>query len=348
MRVLQVMASGLHGGAELFYEDLVPALARAGLDQAGVIRRYPTRAAKLEAAGCRVSMLRFGGPLDLLTPFRLNAIARAEQPDLIMGWMNRACRILPTARAEGAHRKNKWSTVGRLGGYYDLKYYRRCRDLICNTPDICDHVIRGGWPASRVHYIPNFCPVRDEPAIDRAALGGANAAVLLILARLQPVKGIDVALRAMSSIKNAVLWIAGDGPEERRLQNLAADLALGERVRFLGWRDDRSALLRAADLCLVPSRFEPFGNVVLNAWSHGVPLVAAASEGPGYLVRDGEDGLVVPVDDAAALAAVVNTALGDQALRRRLVDGGFGRTAAEFSETTVVGRYLEVYRAILG
>src|SRR5437868_4185879 len=105
------MASGLHGGAELFYEDLVPALSRAGLDQACVIRPYPTRAAKLGAAGCRVTMLPFGGPLDLMSTYRLGAVARAEKPAVIMGWMNRACRSLP---------KGPWVNVGRLGGYYDL------------------------------------------------------------------------------------------------------------------------------------------------------------------------------------------------------------------------------------
>src|SRR6185436_14940789 len=166
MRVLQVMASGLHGGAELFYEDLVPALARAGTEQVGVIRPYPERAAKLQAAGCRATMLKFGGPLDIVTRFKLAKIAKAEQPDIAMGWMNRACNDLP---------KGPWVNVGRLGGYYDLKYYRRCSQLICNTPHIADYVVREGRHADSVHYVPNFCPVRDEAPVDREALGGAGA-----------------------------------------------------------------------------------------------------------------------------------------------------------------------------
>ncbi len=338
MRVLQVMASGRHGGAELFYEDLVPALARAGTEQVGVIRPYPDRAAILANAGCRVTMLTFGGPLDLVTRFKLGRIAKRERPDIVMGWMNRACNDLPAG---------PWVNAGRLGGYYDLKYYRRCAQLICNTPDICDYVVREGRKADTVHYIPNFCPVRDEPAVDRALLGGENAPVLLILARLHPAKGIDVALHALKDIKDAVLWVAGEGPAEGKLKRLAADLGLGNRVRFLGWRDDRSALLKAADVCLLPSRTEPFGNVVLNAWSHGVPLVASMSQGPGKLVRDGEDGLLVPTDDPVALAAQANALLGDRALAKRLVAGGRQRTAAEFSESAVVARYLAVYRAFL-
>src|SRR5208337_2463289 len=113
----------------------------------------------------------------------------------------------------------------------------------------------------------------------------AGTPVLLVLARLQPAKGIDTAIRALAHIPDAVLWIAGDGPLLRDLQALADEVGVSSRVRFLGWRDDRSALLRAASLVLVPSRHEPFGNVVVNAWAHGVPLVATHSEGPGYLVR---------------------------------------------------------------
>ena len=116
LRVLQVMASGVHGGAEVFFEDLVPALQRAGIDQACVIRPYPARAALLEKAGCRVDMLRFGGPLDVHTPWKLRRLAAAEKPEAILGWMNRACRMLPVG---------PWVNIGRLGGYYDLKYYRK-------------------------------------------------------------------------------------------------------------------------------------------------------------------------------------------------------------------------------
>lgn len=338
MHVLQVLAGGLHGGAERFYEDLVVGLAKADVDQACAIRPFPMRAARLSAAGCRVTQLMFGGFLDIVTRVRLAKLAKLENPDVILGWMNRACHILP---------EGPWVNVGRLGGYYSLKYYRRCHHLVCNTPDIADYVVREGWPAARTHYIPNFTPVEDGPAVDRAGVETpAGAKVLLILARLHKVKGVDVALRALPSIPGAVLWIAGDGMLEGSLRRLAADLGVVDRVRFLGWRDDRSALLKAADVCLVPSRYEPFGNVVVNAWAHGVPLVAAASQGPGFLVRDGEDGLKVPVDDAAALAAATNAVLHDAALAARLRAGGLERVRKEFSEEAVVRQYVELLSAV--
>lgn len=339
MRVLQVMASGVHGGAEVFYEDLVQALARAGVAQSCVIRPYPQRAAILQAAGCPVRMLPFGPPFDLITPWKLARFAAAEKPDVVLGWMNRACRILP---------KGSWVNVGRLGGYYNLKYYRRCAHLICNTPDIAAYVVRAGFAAARVHYIPNFCPVAPGSAADRAALETpAGAKVLLILARLHEAKGIDTALGALKDIPDAILWIAGEGPRESQLKGLAADLGVKDRVRFLGWRDDRSALLRAADVCLVPSRFEPFGNVVVNAWAHDVPVVACASQGPDFLIEDGANGLKVPIDDTPALAAAVRGLLADASLAGKLVAGGRARVAAAFSEAAVVGRYREVLASVL-
>ncbi len=336
------MASGLHGGAELFFEDLLPALGQAGLTpritQSAVIRRYPTRAAKLAAAGIPSQMLRFGGPFDLVSPWKLQAHARAFKPDIVMGWMNRACASLP---------EGPWINVGRLGGYYDLKYYRRCRVFICNTPDIADYVVRQGKPASAVHYIPNFCAVAPGPAIHpdmiRTPVG---APILLVLARLQPQKGIDTAIRALAEIPEAVMWIAGDGLLEAPLRKLAQESRVADRVRFLGWRDDRSALLKAATAVLVPSRHEPFGNVVVNAWAHGVPLVATRSEGPGYLVRDGEDGLLVPVDDPHALAEAARRVIADRALAQHLIAEGTIRAAAEFSEAAVVGRYLEIFQSL--
>ena len=335
MRLLQVMAGGANGGAERFFEDLAGAFGRAGIEQACAIRGYPERIKALSGAECEIIHLPFAGPFDVLTPWKLRRLAKAWRPQVVLGWMNRACRALPTG---------PWVNIGRLGGYYNLKYYRRCDHLVCNTPDIREHVIREGWPEDRAHYIPNFCSVDPAPATDRAALQTPqDAKVLLILARLEAVKGIDVAIRALASIPGAFLWVAGSGTLEKELKELAALCGVQDRVRFLGWRNDRSSLLKAADVCLVPSRYEPFGNVVLNAWAHEVPLIAASSQGPRFLIRGGEDGLVVPTDDPSALAEAVIQLLKTPDLAASLVMRGADRVDNEFSEIEVVRRYRELF-----
>jgi glycosyltransferase involved in cell wall biosynthesis len=115
------------------------------------------------------------------------------------------------------------------------------------------------------------------------------------------------------------------------------------RVRFLGWREDASSLYRAADLCLFPSRFEPLGNVVIQAWAHGLPVVAAASQGPKDLIRTEEDGLLVAIDDHEGLSAAAARLIADRALGRRMAEAGAARLAAEFS----VGRIIDQWRELL-
>jgi glycosyltransferase involved in cell wall biosynthesis len=163
------------------------------------------------------------------------------------------------------------------------------------------------------------------------------------MGRLHPSKAHDVSLRALAQIPDAWLWIAGAGPLEAELRALAAELGVADRVRWLGWRDDASALYRAADLCVFPSRFEPLGNVVIQAWAHGLPIVAAASQGPGVLIRDGRDGRLVPVDDPGALAATVRSLLPDPAELNRLAAGGQIRVAGEFSKAAVVAQWRELF-----
>ena len=124
MKVLQVMAGAAHGGAETFFVALVSALARAGLEQHAVIRTHAERATKLRAATVPVTELRFGGKLDFLTPLALKREVVAFRPDIAVTWMSRASEKL---------RPGPFVHVARLGGYYDLKHYRHCDHLVCNT-----------------------------------------------------------------------------------------------------------------------------------------------------------------------------------------------------------------------
>jgi glycosyltransferase involved in cell wall biosynthesis len=100
-----------------------------------------------------------------------------------------------------------------------------------------------------------------------------------------------------------------------------------------------AALLAAADMLVSSSRHEPLGNVVIEAWAAGVPVVAAASEGPSVLIRDGDTGFLVPPENADALAAAMQRLAGDRALRTRLAEAGRAAWAAEFSEARVVALY---------
>src|SRR5579883_1955307 len=132
------------------------------------------------------------------------------------------------------------------------------------------------------------------------------------------------------------------------LQRQAYDLNLSDRVSFLGWREDVSALLAQADFLVCPSLHEPLGNVVIEAWSAGVPVVATMSDGPAQLITHDVDGLLValpgqPGGGVPALAAAMTRLSRDRQLRQRLAQAGRRAYEAEFTETAVVARYRRLF-----
>lgn len=335
MSILHLLGSSADGGAETYFVDLTTALGRAGVATTCAVRAHPGRELALAQHGIVARRLSFGGPLDIFSRLSAAAFARRTNASALVAWMNRAARHTPAGR---------WKRIGRLGGYYKLRNYAGFDMLVANTRDIAAWIIGQGWPPEKVRYIPNFAAAKDSVAQDRAALDTpSDAPLLLALGRLHKVKAHDIALEALAQIPGAYLWIAGTGPLEAELRALAQTLGVADRVRFLGWREDAGALYTAADLCLFPSRYEPLGNVVIQAWAHGLPVVAAASKGPAALIVDGEDGLLVPVDDAPALAVAAKRLLANPALRQSMVEAGGRRVGQEFSEAAVVAQWQALF-----
>ena len=335
---LHLLGSSGEGGAETYFVDLVSALKAAGLPTQAAIRTNAGRETALVRAGVETEVLPFGGPFDFSTRRRVGRTAQAAGAGVLVAWMSRAARHAPAG---------PWRRIGRLGGYYDLKYYRGFDRLVGNTRDICDWIVGQGWPAERVSYIPNFAEAGGAAAVSRASLDTPEGVPLLLgMGRLHPSKAHDVSLAALKQIPDAWLWIAGSGPLESELKAKASELGVADRVRFLGWRNDADALYRAADVCVFPSRYEPLGNTVIQAWANGLPVVAAASKGPASLIHDGEDGRLTPIDDVDAFASAVRDLIADASLRRSFADAGRARVGAEFSRDAVVAQWRDLFTAL--
>lgn len=326
------MAGSPAGGAELFYERLTVALHQAGDSVLAVIRRDQGRAGRLREAGLVPIELPFGGPFDFTTRLLLGRALRRFAPEVAVAWMNRAARFSPVG---------PWKLVGRLGGYYDLRYYRRCDHLVGNTRGIAAWIAAQGWPARRVHHLPNFTPdFRGATPVSKASLGVPDdAKLVLALGRLHVNKAFDVLIRALPLLPGAHAVIAGEGPERAALEALARQEGVADRIHLPGWRADTGALLAAADMLACPSRIEPLGNVVLEAWSANRPVVAAAADGPTELIRTGQDGVLVPIEDAAALADGIRHALEDRVHATALAAAGRARFEAEFAERPVLAQW---------
>lgn len=340
MSLVQVLGSSANGGAEAYFVALTGAFRNAAMKQAAAIRPHEARELALQAMKVPTRLLPFSKPFDFSTSPGIAALARQQDAKIILAWMNRAASLTPAG---------PWKRIGRLGGYYKLKNYRGFDALVGNTQDIVDWMVREGWPRERAHYIPNFAAAGEGAKLNRAEFNTPEGVPLLLgMGRLHPNKAHDVSIRALTLLPDAYLWIAGDGEEEAKLKALAEELGVAIRVRFLGWRDDAPALYRTADVVVFPSRFEPLGNVVIQAWAHGAPVVAAASAGPASLITDGHDAYLVPLEDHAALAERVRTILTDPLRRTALIASGLRRVEDKFSEKTIVAQWRALFDKLGG
>jgi glycosyltransferase involved in cell wall biosynthesis len=339
MRILHIMASRANGGAETYSADLMASLQAAGVEQVAVLPRASIHYDRLAASGVPLASEVLDSWFGPMRRRKLAALVDSFQPDLVHCWMRRAASLVPPVPIP---------VIGWFGGYYDPAHFRRCTHFVGVSPGIVEHMIERGVPSAKAHYVPTFPTIEAGPPIDRAGLATpAGATVLLTLSRLHEKKGLDVLLAALAELPGCIAWIAGDGPLEADLKALAAKLGVADRVRFLGWRTDRGALLAAADICVLPSRWEPFGTVMLEAWAADTPLVAAASQGPAVLIADGVNGLLVPVDDAPALATAIRRLLDNSALKARLIEQGRADYQKGFTREAVTRRMIALYTEII-
>ena len=339
--VAQVLAGAEQGGAENFFVRLVQGLEESHkVNQKAFIRNHQQRIDALRAGNVAVEGFRFGGKLSVIDRLKYRAALKQFHPDIVMTWMNRASGLTP---------KGDYQLVCRLGHYYNLKYYRHADYWVGISKGICDHLVNGGMPADRVFHIPNFA---DESLVEPLPRNSFNTPmgvpVLLAAGRLHVNKGFDVLLQSLRNIPEAILWLAGSGPEDGPLKKLCNELGLQDRVRFLGWRNDVTALMKTVDIFICPSRYEGLGSIVMESWAHGCPIIATASEGPGEVIEHGKTGILTPVDDARSLADAVMELLGDLHERHRLVENANRHYEAYYSRKVIVDKYNELYLTIIG
>ena len=339
-KVAQVLAGAVQGGAENFFVRLVKGLHASGnIEQKAFIRNHPHRAAELLSAGLEVSGFRFGQRLNFFDRYRYLKALNEFSPDLVLTWMNRASGQTP---------KGSYKLVCRLGHYYNLKYYRHADFWIGISKGICDYLVQGGMPADKVFHIPNFADETPVSPLPRDSFATPiDAPLILAAGRLHTNKGFDVLLKALVDIPEAVLWLAGSGPEEGALKRLCSELRLENRVRFLGWRTDVTALMKTADLFVCPSRHEGLGSIVMEAWAHGCPIVATASQGPGELIEDGETGLLTPVDNVVSLAAAIRSILQNRQLPASLTDKGRLEYREKYSCQVIINQYEDLFGTLM-
>jgi glycosyltransferase involved in cell wall biosynthesis/GT2 family glycosyltransferase len=207
-------------------------------------------------------------------------------------------------------------------------------------------------PADRVDLLHNAvaAPLGDQARADplrRALLGDSGAALVLCVARLDGHKGLHTLVRAATHVPNAVVAIAGEGPERPRLEGEIHQHGVVGRVRLLGHRTDVPDLLTACDVFVLPSQVEGLPLALLEAMSAGKPVIATDIGGNREVVQHEHTGLLVPSDDVDALAAAMTRVLREPETASRMAREGQGLVRREFAADTLSQHLDAHYESVL-
>jgi glycosyltransferase involved in cell wall biosynthesis len=337
-----MLASG-DGGAETFFEKLAIAFEQRGIRQILVIQPHQAREMKLRAAGCDVRVVRLNGWRKHLARWQIARIVRETGSNVVLGWMSRGAAAVPDIPGV--------AKLARVGGYYKGKYFRRFDKVVVNAPQLIGHLEAGGVSREKLQLIPNFAEALSEHAFDvnevRQRFGiGENHFVAASIGRLHQVKGHDLAIRVVARIPQLYLLIAGEGSEREALHQLAEELGVKDRVYFLGWHREMGEVFTAADIILFPTRSEPFGNVVVEAWREQVPIISSDIEGPAWLIDDGVNGLLCEADNGDMFETAVRRLMDSPTLRQKLVSAGLRKLETSFSADAVVQAYQQLFNEV--
>jgi glycosyltransferase involved in cell wall biosynthesis len=362
-RILHIIPTLDRAGAEKQMTLLVCGLPRERFDvSVCALSRGGPYVDELRRAGVEVTVIGKRWRLDPAAYVRLKRHVAALRPDIVHTWLfaanayGRAAALacgVPCLVA-GERCVDPWKSPAQL--WLDRRLAQHSARIVANSRAVRDFYVGHGLPPDRFEVIPNGVPEPPQSHYTRRRLleqlGLASGSRLVgLVGRLWRQKRVKDAIWAADLLKvvrdDTHLLVIGDGPLRPRLEGYRDQVEIGDRVHFLGHRDDVADLMPHFDVLLSTSGYEGQSNAILEAMACGVPVVATDIPGTRDLVTDGQAGLLAPVGDRALLARWVDRLLSDPELARRLGESGRQRARCHFSVAEMVRRYAALYEELL-
>lgn len=365
IRVCHLITELRPAGAERLVYELAVRLDRRRFEPSVVAFRGGAVADQLREAGVDVHVLGMRRKWDLPRLIGLPRLLRQIRPDILHTHLFHAdlAGRLSAALAGVRHvvhsvhvaeqRFRPWQFgFARLAGPW-------CRRIVCVSRAVADHHRRlSGLPADRYQVIYNGIDVarfsRDLVARTRLRHQWGvreDEPLVVFVGRLDPQKAPEVLMDAMALLErqgpHCRCVLAGDGPLRAAMERRLAGSPAAGSIRLLGHWDDVPGLLSAGDILAMPSRWEGFGLAAAEAMAAKLPVVATAVPGLTEVVADGHTGLLVPPDNAGALADAVARLAGDADLRQTMGRAGRERVQELFRIEECVARHERLYAEVV-
>lgn len=333
MHIVNIMLSKGSGGIEQAFLDYCDGLMRRGHRVTAVTHPEGAVNASLKFIGVRTLSLRNLGEWDPIARIRLARMLRRLKPDVVIAQTGRAFALARMGALGFCPLVGVAHNYNRRG-----KRFKNADGVFAITHDLINYLTGMGVKPEMIYHIPNM--VRCEALPQRAQLRGVP--VIASMGRLVAKKGFDVFIDALQLLKQEgrpfTAILGGTGPEERALKKRAKAAGLSDVLSFAGWVEDKQAFYTGADIFCLPSLHEPFGIVLLEAFTYGTPVVSTNTEGPRDIITPNFDALIAAPGSAKELAEQLARLLEDGGLRATLAANAFVKAKTTYSMSSVSER----------
>lgn len=333
MRIANIMLSRQGGGIEQASVDYAEALRLLGHEVICITTPHAWVNHELAQLSIETHHITNWGQWDIFAIKRLRKLLQSLNVDIVIAHANRAFRLSRKA-IKGC------IPLAGVAHNYNIKHYNDADSVFTITKDLIETLAANNILRENIFHIPNMVRCSELPHRNNRngvpIIGG--------MGRFVAKKGFDVYIEALKMLKERGIAfkaiLGGMGKEAESLKSQSRKAGLAEYIDFPGWVQDKKAFYTGIDIFCLPSLHEPFGIVLLEAFTYGTPVIATDSEGPRDIIKAGEDALIVEMGSAEQLANAIETLIKDPQKADKLAANAFAKVKTQYS-LEVVGAKIE-------
>lgn len=337
MKIFNIIMNRKLGGAEQAFLDYYSALTLKGHEVVNITSLF----AKINNK--KISSLKLPNlfPWCILSKIYLKLLILFYRPDLIVVHGGRAVNF---AYGTGI----KIIPIIGVTHSYSIRHILKCNYIIALDQLLKHHLISSGYPESQIFIVPNMI---NTPAKKINNFSQKRTEYVIgALGRFVPEKGFNYLIEAISILRDrkyrVKLLIGGAGPLEIQLKKLAHRLNIGKNIEFIGWINDKESFFKTVDIFCIPSVFETFSIVALEAMSHQVPIIATKTAGASQIFEAGSDALITNTASNQGLADNIAYLIDNPLRAQELIDKAYSKIISYYDTRVVADRLSETLKVI--